>query len=271
MAVDKSHVEPAHPMIVALHESLVTIYKFIREKYQQKIDAAFDNVSRQIGFVVTTTVPVEVEVDNGKIKSTKVSVEGLKGTLFEKVAETVGTDAIGGGIVGNGKYNLYLVWYPALKLRLRTDFMEPAHLSGGGTFASQPQLAAARVVPGVREPAHWFDAGVAIAGDEAVLIAAIDEVYPELRLVERISAARLTRRGLIGPGIPEPAHLAQLTPGIREPAHITPGVREPAHQPGVQEPAHTWPGVREPAHFQQIDRMTQFAQELATLLKRFGM
>ena len=259
MAIDKSHMEPAHPMVVALHDSLVAIYKLIREKYQPKIDATFDEVSRQIGFVVTTTVPVEVEVgDNNKIKATTVGAAGLTGTLFEKIAGVVGNDAVGGNVAA-GKYNLYLIWYPALKLRLRTDFMEPAHLSGGGTFgASQPQLAASRFVPGVREPAHWFDAGVAIGGEEAVLIAAIDEVYPELRLVERVSAARQVRRGLIGPGISEPAHL-------------TPGVREPAHQPGVLEPVHVGPGVREPAHFQPADRIAQFAQELAALMKRFGM
>ena len=102
---------------------------------------------------------------------------------------------------------------------------------------------------------------MAIGGEEAILIAAIDEVYPELRLVERVSAARQVRRGLIGPGIPEPAHLAQLTPGVRE----------PAHQPGVLEPVHIGPGIREPAHFQPADRMAQFAQELAALMKRFGM
>ena len=197
MAIDKSHMEPAHPMVVALHDSLVAIYKLIREKYQPKIDATFDEVSRQIGFVVTTTVPVEVEVgDNGKIKATTVGAPGLTGTLFEKIAGVVGTDAVGGNVAA-GKYNLYLIWYPALKLRLRTDFMEPAHLSGGGTFgASQPQLAASRFVPGVREPAH---------------------------------------------------------------------------QPGVLEPVHIGPGIREPAHFQPADRIAQFAQEMAALLKRFGM
>src|SRR5947208_17165029 len=104
MDIDKSHKEPAHPMVVAQHDSLVSIYKVIREKYQAKIDATFDEVSRQIGFVVTTTVPVEVEVgDNGKIKSTSVAGPSLKGTLFEKIAGTVGTDAVGGNTAA-GKY-----------------------------------------------------------------------------------------------------------------------------------------------------------------------
>jgi len=258
MAIDKSHMEPAHPMVVALHDSLVTIYKLIREKYQARIDAAFDEVSRQIGFVVTTTVPVEVEVgDGGKLKGATVGAESLKGTLFEKIANTVGSDAVGGNVAA-GKYNLYLIWYPALKLRLRTDFMEPAHLSGGGVFggAIRPELTS-RFVPGVREPAHWFDAGVAIAGEEAILIAAIDEVYPELRLAERVSAARQAGR--------------VFGPGVREPAHVTPGVREPAHPgPGILEPVHFGPGIREPAHFQVGDRVRDFAAELSALMKRFG-
>jgi len=257
MAIDKSHVEPAHPMIVALHDSLVAIYKTIREKYQEKIDATFDEVSRQIGFVVTTTVPVEIEVgDKGKLKAATVA-EGLKGTLFERIAGAVGADAAGGNVAA-GKYNVYLIWYPALKLRLRTDFVEPAHFRTAQP-AVQPQLAAAtKLVPGVREPAHWFDAGVALAGEEAISIAAIDEVYPELRLAERVSAARQASRGILGPGIHEPAHfldlfrsLPQLGPGVREPAHPSVGVREPAHQP--------------------LDTVRQFAQELAALMKRFGL
>jgi len=43
------------------------------------------------------------------------------------------------------------------------------------------------------EPAHWFDPGTIIAAEEGVLITAIDEVYPELRLADRISHYR---RGL---------------------------------------------------------------------------
>jgi hypothetical protein len=36
----------------------------------------------------------------------------------------------------------------------------------------------------VREPAHRFDPGVAVAIEGAVVISAIDEVYPELRLAD---------------------------------------------------------------------------------------
>ncbi len=276
MALSKHPVEPAHPMVVELHDTLIAIYKLIREKYQARIDAAFDEVSRQVGFVVTTTVPVEIEVGNdGKVKGVTAAADNLKGTLFEKIASVVGTDAIPGKVAA-GKYRIYLLWYPALKLRLKTDFMEPAHFTGvlepahpstgGGIFASlQSDLASRFVgrVPSFGEPVHWFDPGFAIASEEAVLINAIDEVYPELRLAERVSVARQIGRG--------------IGPGVREPAHFGPGVREPAHLgPGVREPAHLGPGVREPAHFQQLadalgsDKGQQFASELAALLRRFG-
>lgn len=63
-------VEPAHPAVVRLYDDLITIYARIREKYQSEIDTAFDRISRQIGFVVTTTVPVVLEVgDEGDRKS----------------------------------------------------------------------------------------------------------------------------------------------------------------------------------------------------------
>ena len=72
---------------------------------------------------------------------------------------------------------------------------------------AQPATAAesALVRPEVREPAHWFDPGVLIAIEDAVVISAIDEVYPELRLAERIAADRLAIRR-IRPEIMEPAH-----------------------------------------------------------------
>lgn len=262
MAIDRSHMEPAHPMVVTLHDSLVAIYKLIREKYQAKIDATFDEISRQIGFVVTTTVPAQVEIgNNGKIKSVDVP-PSLKGTLFEKVAGTIGSDSV--GKVEAGSYPVYLLWYPALKLRLRTDWIEPAHLGPGvrePAHLSPGVREPAHFVPGVREPAHWFDAGTAISGEEAILINAIDEVYPELRLVDRVSAARQAGR-TFGPGVREPAHLAAaLRPGVREPAHFIPGVREPAHLATT-----LGPGVREPAHFFE----SQFAIELSALLKKFG-
>ena len=36
--------EQAPPMLVSLHDTLVAIYRFIRENYQAKIDESFDEV-----------------------------------------------------------------------------------------------------------------------------------------------------------------------------------------------------------------------------------
>lgn len=78
-------VEPAHPMIVRLYDDLVSIYRNIKENYQKEIDASFDRASQQLGFVITTTVPVTLEVgENGDIKNLNISSERLKGTIFEK-------------------------------------------------------------------------------------------------------------------------------------------------------------------------------------------
>ena len=54
-------VEPAHPMVVERYDDLLTIYRFIREKHQETIDKLFDEVARQIGYIVTSTVPVMLE------------------------------------------------------------------------------------------------------------------------------------------------------------------------------------------------------------------
>ncbi len=266
--------EPAHPMVVALHDNLVELYKFIREKYQPKIDEAFDKVSRQIGFVVTTTIPVEVEVaDKGKLKQVTVTADNLKGTLFETIPSALSSAGSLPAGIAPGKYQLYLLWYPALKLKLRTDFMEPAHLAQGPGAAEilssmRADLAVrfAGKIPFYGEPVHWLDPGYVIAAEEAVLIHAIDEVYPELRLADRISTARQDLRTKVRPEIPEPAHL--FRPEIREPAHLRPEIREPAH--------FFRPGIREPAHIAQLekaftsDKGQEIAAEVAAVLRKYG-
>jgi hypothetical protein len=51
------------------------------------------------------------------------------------------------------------------------------------------------------EPAHWFEPGLAAVQDK-VVIAAIDEVYSDLRLAERIASVKVAVR----PEVMEPAH-----------------------------------------------------------------
>jgi len=207
--------EPAHPGIIRLYDELIQIYREMRQQ-QEKIDAAFDRAAAQIGFVVTTTLPVRIEVkEDGAVKGAELDGDALRGTIFEK---EVGPFVKGlkerkfKGVPA-GTYRYYLIWYDALRLKLRRDWMEPAHVLQAvlNQFIAQQATLSAAVRPEVREPAHWFDPGIAIAIEDAVVISAIDEVYPELRLAERIAADRLAIRR-IGPGIMEPAHF----PGLKE-------------------------------------------------------
>ena len=75
--------EPAHPMIIQLHDDLVALYTYIKEKYQAKIDQAFDRVSREVGFVVSTALPYTIKVGDGRAMGI-IIIDGLKGTLFER-------------------------------------------------------------------------------------------------------------------------------------------------------------------------------------------
>ena len=207
--------EPAHPGVIRLYDELIQIYREMREQ-QTKIDAAFDRVASQIGFVVTTTLPVRIEInEGGVVESARLDGASLHGTLFEKEVSPFVTGLKGRKFSGvpAGTFRFYLIWYDALRLKLRRDWMEPAHVLQGlvNSVVGQSVTQTAAVRPEVREPAHWFDPGIAIAIEDAVVISAIDEVYPELRLAERIAADRLAIRR-IGPGIMEPAH----PPGLQE-------------------------------------------------------
>lgn len=167
--------EPAHPMVVKLHDDLVAIYTHIRDKYQVAIDQAFDRVSREVGFVVATALPFTFEVGDGRVMGVVVT-DGLQGTLFDRELTTALKQLYDDPVpvtVSAGTYRLYLFWFEALKLKLRTDWMEPAHVARHWM-----------------EPVPWFDPGMAIAAEEAVLISAIDEVYPEMRLADRVSYYR---------------------------------------------------------------------------------
>lgn len=213
--------EPAHPAVIRLYDDLIQVYRTMRER-QQEIDAAFDRVAAQIGFVVTTTLPIRVEVgEEGAVIEASFDSEALRGTIFEKelsgFLQELTRKPFGG--VPAGKYRFYLIWYDALKLKLRRDWLEPAHVIQGllGSVVAQraTELSASALVrPEVREPAHWFDPGVAIAIEDAVVISAIDEVYPELRLADRIAADRLAIRQ-IRPEVKEPAHYLNVF-GARE-------------------------------------------------------
>ena len=66
--------ELVQPAAIRLYNNLTQVYRIMRER-QKEIDAAFDRVAAQIGFVVTTTLPVRVEVaEGGEVKG--VSFDG---------------------------------------------------------------------------------------------------------------------------------------------------------------------------------------------------
>ncbi len=262
MAKCRDWVEPAHPTVVTQFEDLVNIYKFLREGVQGDIDKSFDRVSSQIGFVVTTTLPITMDIAEGaKIEKVELATNKLEGTLFEKEFEKVfkrlSGRVIGKGLSLSGKYSLALLWVDALKLKLKHDWMEPAHFC-----RIQPESLqdfTAKVRPEVQEPAHWFDSHFTLEMEEELLISVIDEVYPELRLAERVAIGREQSRKLI------------------------PGVREPAHFHGLDELLEARldarkliPGVREPAHFRNITDLLDDPEklrmlgELASLLRKLG-
>lgn len=226
-------VEPAHPAIIRLHDDLVAILKGVRDQYQSTIDETFDKVSRRIGFVVTTALPIAMEVaESGRAKSVGLVGEHLKGTLFEEsFAPTLKAMAKAepAAARGAGVYRFPILWFDALQLQLRTDWMEPAHFRDPGSWRWQGASGLARLIgyhwmepahvgPGVMEPAHWreLDPGLWQQGPhpepwrERVMVSAIDTVYPELRLVERLAAFRAQARRVVAPDVKEPAHFRDM-------------------------------------------------------------
>lgn len=196
-ASSRGGAELVQPAVIRLYNNLVQVYRIMRDN-QKEIDAAFDRVAAQIGFVVTTTLPVRLQVaEGGAVTGASFDGDALKGTIFEK--ELSGflkafTQKPFSGVPA-GTYRFYLIWYDALSLKLRFEFRETAHFLQGLLGALGPQQggisATALVRPEVEERAPWFDPTAVIPIEEVLVILAIDEVYPELRLEERISAGRL--------------------------------------------------------------------------------
>jgi len=210
------------PAAVRLYNNLLHIYRLMRDR-QKEIDAAFDRVAAQTGFIVTTTLPVRVEVaEDGAVKKAAFDGEALRGTIFEKELSSFIQDLTKKPFAGvpAGTYRYYLIWYEALNFKLRFDWFESVHILQGvlGSIVSQEAglSAASLVLPEVQERAHWFDPGVAIALEEALVISAIDETYPELRLAERISAGRLAVRQFRLPYPQERTHYLEQRFGGKE-------------------------------------------------------
>jgi len=192
--------EPAHTSVVRHYEDLVAILKYLRES-QEVIDRAFDQIASQIGFVFATTVPVTLVLEEGgKVESIALRGEHLKGTLFEKHLLPVLEERLKEipsereNRIQKGTYEIYVIWYDALKLKLGSIIFrpppEPAHSYVGGLAGNLADRLAGIVFRPPPEPAHWFDRGALISERDQVLIVALDEVYGELKLLERINSFR---------------------------------------------------------------------------------
>jgi hypothetical protein len=264
--IKRDWVEPAHPVLVQRFDDFIDIYRFIKEAIQLEVDATFDKVSQQIGFVVSTTLPVTFQIaGEGKLERIEFTGKNLQGTVFEREFAPLFKKLSGKqiGKIAAGSYNLYLLWHEALKLKLKADWIEPAHYRDFQIDTIQPAVAqelAGQLNPGIREPAHWFDAGFALAKEEEILIAAIDEVYTDLKLAERVSVAR---RDTI-----------RQIPGVREPAHFRTIIEDIIN---VQVGRKLGPGVREPAHFRRFEELleredaTKLIAELTNVLQKYGL
>jgi hypothetical protein len=279
---DKSPVEPAHPVLLTLYDDLIAIYRFIRENYQAAIDEKFDEVSRQIGFVVATATPVAVEIgEKGAIKSATLTSKNLQGTLFEGLTKTFKTPknipATGGKFVSPGTYNIYLLWYPALKLKFRTEWMEPAHLA---THWKEPAH------PGVawKEPAHfgaaWKEPVHAGVGWKEPVHFRPGEIAASIQgeLASRY-AGRVGGHGepvhWFDPGYVIAAEEAVLINSIDE---VYPELQLANRVAFSRQVARGFvpPEVHEPAHFRQLERALEsekgadIAKEIGAILKKYG-
>ena len=151
-------------------DDLASLYQEIRDTYQDKIDEAFDTVSRKIGFVVLTSLPVTITVDeNGGISAIEMSAQNMKGTLFETVKDVLKPMIKAKKIeskgskkaICKGDYQILIIWKAGLKAMWATLPIlrhEPAHPP------YYYDAEAARMMRVHQEPAHppyYYDAEAA--------------------------------------------------------------------------------------------------------------
>jgi hypothetical protein len=268
--IKRDWVEPAHPVLVQRFDDFINIYRFIKEGLQTKIDTVFDKASQQIGFVVTTTLPATFQIaEGGKIERVELATKNLQGTVFAREFAPILKEFSGKNVgkVAAGSYSLFLLWHEALKLKLKADWIEPAHFIPDRIpeqlipgVREPAHFTPEQLIPGIREPAHWFDAGISLAKEEEILIAAIDEVYTDLKLAERIAVARRESLKYV-PGIREPAHFRDLLEDVivaRSGRQMIPGIREPAH-------------FRKVAELLDHENALKLVAELMDVLKKYGL
>ena len=220
-----------------------------QEVIDQGFDKASSKIGFVVATTVPVTAEVGTDgkIDNlmmrGKHLEWTLFDEILLTALREKIKGKQ-IPVARGSALSQGNYDFYLLWFDALKLKLGAGQFrpppEPAHfrfaaelarfrqpLDPAHGFRPPPEPAhfhlteelarllrepAASFLGRFRpppEPAHWFNPGALITQEEQVLIVALDEVYPELRLVERISASRLGEEVMLNPQPLPPRALAE--------------------------------------------------------------
>lgn len=205
--------EPAQAMVVEERSDLVKIYAAVREKCQANIDEAFDRVSRDVGYVVTTGIPVDIVLEEGKVKSVRMGAENLKGTIFEReMTKALGplSDDPYPIIKPKSKtYRVLVFWKEALMINkvnvVDQGVIEPAQFDPSSArvmwrVLPEPAQNNLRRPILVRkpppEPAHMVKdilsefGGQIAPWKEQVLVSAIDEVYPELNFAQRLANSK---------------------------------------------------------------------------------
>jgi len=167
--------EPPH--FVKNFGDLTKFYQIIRDKYQAHIDEAFDAASAKIGFVGTTILPVTMVIDQkGKTVTLEFSEDSLKTSVFNDYLGSVLTNITQGASSLNlkpGTYNLLLFWQAGIQA-----------ISNTGTARASAES--------VTTAASCQQPQKQIPSEAAVLLSAIDKVYPELNLGRRITDQYVT-------------------------------------------------------------------------------
>jgi hypothetical protein len=211
---------------------------------------------------VTTTLPATIHIaSEGKIERAELGPGSLQGTLFEREFQGLLSELAGKQVakVNARSFSIYLIWHEALRLKLKADWLEPAHFQRVRVSPEVVTQVPTRVRPEVQEPAHWFNGEIGLMAEEGLHISALDEVYPDLKLAERITVARRETMRL-GPGVREPAHFRQIAEDL---INVRAGRRL---GPGVQEPAH----VRRPEELEREDAL-RLVTDIAAVFRRHGL
>ena len=124
-----SHVEPVQHATLKLHEYLSRIYQYLKG-HQKEIDRVFDSTSEKMGVVLTTSLLSEMQVVDKKIKAFKTVIpQGYKPTMYHEAMDKLLAGMHGTALeeVADGQHPLYVFWHEALKAKLKTSWIEPAH------------------------------------------------------------------------------------------------------------------------------------------------